>query len=1486
MAFIPKDLFQAFEDLQAGDMAAAFSSQITQLSDTVNQTLEEQRTNLQGMIPQFAPPKPLQDVAAPTVALPDSGLAGFGAPAPQGPAANPYADFNPLQYSPTATPAPAEEAAITGAGGGGSSNVRRHADLIAEASAEYGVPASIIAGIMEIESGGNPSAVSPVGARGLMQVMDFHFTEGENPMDPRTNVMRGAKILADNYRATGNWDKAAAKYFGAFANGEITEASDGGTTGSGYVAKFNQARQGYADMGATDRKSVAMIRDGSFYGNAAAEGELYPNQLETGELSTAEAIAACGIVAAMAFARANGRNPTATEAKEAAAKFGGWRIEQGMGGPQGFVATLKEQWNIAATATAPDPEKIKADLLAGNPVVLSSPGASGHYWVISGYDANTGKFQVGESGEVVGTSHWETWDGIKSNKFGQVDTAIHLDNPASSGVSYANTAADPSPRPGEDPEAQFLRLGDLLGREDKPVLDSFQFEAYEANDKPLFSNPVERAGDLLNQVGALKDEAIRQAGQFRETMTEGPIAERVMHRTREGGLNPGDLVDLQTEGAYGAAKGLYEAGGDEYTRAAEAGGTDVTAPLRAAGLPIPEMDAGEKARSGPGSATYSIVGTGLQAAASGALGMGKSGASKAAAMAVDVTEGLGFLGEGKGAGRVAGALDAVPTPPGEALVDEAVEVMKAEPLPISGGSGEVTRKVQLTHYGPQAINRTEPSMMGRGQMGAEKARVFDSEGNLLPGQVPYTNFYANEPGELGGKVEAHRFGRGELHTAEVEVGPGGLFETTTTSRRPPTPDLQAQGYTGLYFKDRGQAHVWTPLDVQYRGKSIAGPSDELYSGNAEQFLPGFDPASRTAPRPPLPRPTNEVFNDMATRTASEEFGRGGTWMPGRGWQRLDPEEGGYVVGNNDFAEVTDMAPKPNVMGHMVDKAEKVWQNADESMTFGTWYGPDNKLYINTGRHYDDLDDAIIDAQRQGQMAIWDNANKTEIETLDEAASKQVKAMLADGVDPDTALRRAGVTPHQPKGVDTDLDDLDTVVRGDEPRATRADGSRVVPSDPDAPRRGEGPMDYWRRTGNAPDIKGASVDGAAGPTDPNERALWSFFERGMNEKNIAQQLNMGEAEVKKLVKDAKQGGMKRDPAVARLAAAINKEGTKFPYYSPTKDSLEYTDSANEWLRMSELDDMVQRGEVTDWRRGDIDDAIAYTGARTPRYYIPDLVVHLPDGSVRVEEIKSSNFAGYTTNLAKKDRLGVERANQDTPIDSSVFIYPDRGDKAGKPLSYRIIDEYAYERGTQISKVDPERAKYMTIEHAEELDEKLRKLGPRDWSKLSDEELRTRMHQNNFVRDLYAANVRGWNHPKMAAAEGDSMEMIEEARRRGMDVDSLPAVGKLDDPDDFRFDASYQDAVSNMDKNFAQVRRFQSGQRATPPRDYVEEWMAKNPRGLTTEADINAVRLGDPRQPTGPLSIQPQSVADPIEFPHQDLEEYMSALQGAVCAVEAA
>lgn len=115
--------------------------------------------------------------------------------------------------------------------------------LIEEAARENGIDdPDIIQAIMMIESQGNAGARSPAGAMGLMQVMPFHFGPGEDGMDPRTNVMKGAKILADNYRRWGSWDKAAAAYLGAIdANGNITGAADAhGTTGNAYVQRFNE----------------------------------------------------------------------------------------------------------------------------------------------------------------------------------------------------------------------------------------------------------------------------------------------------------------------------------------------------------------------------------------------------------------------------------------------------------------------------------------------------------------------------------------------------------------------------------------------------------------------------------------------------------------------------------------------------------------------------------------------------------------------------------------------------------------------------------------------------------------------------------------------------------------------------------------------------------------------------------------------------------------------------------------------------------------------------------------------------------------------------------------------------------------------------------------------------------------------------------------------------------------------------------------------
>jgi murein DD-endopeptidase MepM/ murein hydrolase activator NlpD len=78
----------------------------------------------------------------------------------------------------------------------------------------YGIPADLIRRMMWFESRGNPSATSPQGAMGLMQVMPYHFYSYENPYDPDTNIMNGAYILWLQYNKYGTWEGAVKGYFG------------------------------------------------------------------------------------------------------------------------------------------------------------------------------------------------------------------------------------------------------------------------------------------------------------------------------------------------------------------------------------------------------------------------------------------------------------------------------------------------------------------------------------------------------------------------------------------------------------------------------------------------------------------------------------------------------------------------------------------------------------------------------------------------------------------------------------------------------------------------------------------------------------------------------------------------------------------------------------------------------------------------------------------------------------------------------------------------------------------------------------------------------------------------------------------------------------------------------------------------------------------------------------------------------------------------
>jgi soluble lytic murein transglycosylase-like protein len=74
---------------------------------------------------------------------------------------------------------------------------------------------NLAAVVMQIESCGDPRALSRAGARGLFQVMPFHFLFGENGYDPETNALRGLDYLARSLKsANGDARLALAGYNG------------------------------------------------------------------------------------------------------------------------------------------------------------------------------------------------------------------------------------------------------------------------------------------------------------------------------------------------------------------------------------------------------------------------------------------------------------------------------------------------------------------------------------------------------------------------------------------------------------------------------------------------------------------------------------------------------------------------------------------------------------------------------------------------------------------------------------------------------------------------------------------------------------------------------------------------------------------------------------------------------------------------------------------------------------------------------------------------------------------------------------------------------------------------------------------------------------------------------------------------------------------------------------------------------------------------
>jgi len=75
--------------------------------------------------------------------------------------------------------------------------IRRYSDIVKSAAQRYKVDPNLIRAIIIRESGGDPQAISPKGAKGLMQLMPQTAREMgvRDPLDPEENIFAGTKYF-------------------------------------------------------------------------------------------------------------------------------------------------------------------------------------------------------------------------------------------------------------------------------------------------------------------------------------------------------------------------------------------------------------------------------------------------------------------------------------------------------------------------------------------------------------------------------------------------------------------------------------------------------------------------------------------------------------------------------------------------------------------------------------------------------------------------------------------------------------------------------------------------------------------------------------------------------------------------------------------------------------------------------------------------------------------------------------------------------------------------------------------------------------------------------------------------------------------------------------------------------------------------------------------------------------------------------------------
>lgn len=130
--------------------------------------------------------------------------------------------------------------------------MNQYSQMLAEAEDKYGLPRGLLHAQMEVESGGDPSAVSKRGAQGLMQFMPATAQElGIDPTDPVQAIDGAGRYMSKLIKTTGNVRDAVAAYNWGIGNVRRNGLQKAPVETQDYIRKVSTGMKKYANMPST-----------------------------------------------------------------------------------------------------------------------------------------------------------------------------------------------------------------------------------------------------------------------------------------------------------------------------------------------------------------------------------------------------------------------------------------------------------------------------------------------------------------------------------------------------------------------------------------------------------------------------------------------------------------------------------------------------------------------------------------------------------------------------------------------------------------------------------------------------------------------------------------------------------------------------------------------------------------------------------------------------------------------------------------------------------------------------------------------------------------------------------------------------------------------------------------------------------------------------------------------------------------------------------